>query len=79
MAAKLIVEGVPVAGMEGVDVAKADELFDALQAQWKYGDEITKYLRRNLELETLADFANAFKKESAWDKVEALQRADDST
>ena len=64
----LVIDGQPIAGPDGVhaDATVANEIFANLERQWSWGTHVTKYLREELECETIHDLLNAFKSEQDW-------------
>ena len=69
MATGLTVDGQPIQGLDGAvgDTIVADALYKRLEDTYKWGPDITKYLREVLILETIHDFLSAFKSEKSWD------------
>ncbi len=61
----LVVEG-PAGAIGQKD--QADNLYAALEAKWGWGPEVTKYLREELECETLHDLLGALKSARDWDE-----------
>ena len=83
MASGLVLDGQPILGLDGAvgDETAADELFAKLEATYRWGAQITAYLRKVLMVETLHDFLSTFRSEKAWDDFYAadIKQADGNT
>ena len=76
----LVIDGQPIAGPDGVhgDATVANEIFANLERQWSWGTHVTKYLREELECETIHDLLNAFKSEQDWTDFYRADLKDDA-
>ncbi len=66
--APLMLDGLIVPGPDGAVGASdaADQLYKSLEVQWGWGPHVTKYLREEMECETLHDLISSFKCEADW-------------
>ncbi len=69
----LAIDGQALGGPQGKigDKDAADALVLALETKWGWGPEVFKYLRIELEVETLHDFVAAFQTDRDWDELNA--------